>query len=160
MKFKITKQLNIKIMKTPILKTVLAFFLLAICLSSCDSDDTSTPVVEPVAFNYAEGGELQRSVTNSAASSATKTIVGSNGTTNVVQIKLNSFSEGAYTIDATNTFKYTRPGQTSVWTAVSGRVYIFENTDGKISGIFDLTAGDSDLGINSVFGSFKNVVIN
>lgn len=147
-------------MKTTILRPILALFMLSVSLISCDRDDESDPIVEPIAFNYAEGGESERSVTNPFATTSLQTIFGNNGTTNVAEIKLTSFGVGVYTIGGGNTFKYTRVGQSSVWTAISGNVIILEVFDNKISGTFDLNAGDSDLGINTVSGSFKNVPVN
>ncbi len=150
-------------MKTTILKSILAMLLLTFSLISCDRDtDTPAPiVVEPAIFEYAEGGAVSRStVTNPFANASTKKIFGNNAAINVVEINLTSLNLGTYTIGSGNTFKYTRPGQPSVWTAISGTITILENDGSKISGSFDLTAGDSGLGINSVSGSFKRVVIN
>lgn len=149
-------------MKTTILKSVLSIFLLTFSIISCDrDDDTPTPVIEPAIFEYAEGGAPSRStVTNPFADASSKKIFGNNAAVNAVEINLTSLAVGIYTIVSGNSFKYTRPGQPSVWTAISGTVTILENDESKISGSFDLTAGDSDLGINSVSGSFKRVVIN
>lgn len=149
-------------MKKSILKPILALFMLSVSLTSCDRDDyTPAPVVEPAIFEYAEGGEPSMStVTNPFANASTQTIFGNNGSTNVVEIKLNTLVVGVYEIGSLNTFKYTRPGQTGVWTAISGRITILEVNGNKISGTFNLTAGDSDLGINSVSGSFKRVTVN
>ena len=149
-------------MKTTILKSVLAIFLLTFSLISCDRDDeTPAAIVEPAIFEYAEGGAPSRStVTNPFANASTKKIFGNNAAVNVVEINLTSLAVGTYTIGSGNNFKYTRPAQTSVWTAISGTVTIIENDGSKISGSFDLTAGNSDLGINTVSGGFKRVVIN
>lgn len=149
-------------MRTTILKSVLAMFLLTFSLISCDRDEeTPAVIVEPAIFEYAEGGAASRStVTNPFANASTKKIFGNNAAVNVVEINLTSLAIGTYAIGSGNTFKYTRPAQTSVWTAISGTITIIENDGSKISGSFDLTAGNSDLGINSVSGSFKRVVIN
>jgi Family of unknown function (DUF6252) len=149
-------------MKTTILKSVLAIILLSTSLISCDGDsDTPTPVVETAIFDYAEGGASSRTtVTNPIAYATSKEIFGRNGTTEVVKIKLTSLAVATYTIGSGNEFTFTRPTTTSPWIARSGTITITENADNKISGIFELTSGDSDLGINSVSGSFKRVVIN
>ncbi len=149
-------------MKTIILKSILAMLLLTFSIISCDRD-TDTPaliVVEPAIFEYAEGGATLRTASNPFANASTKKIFGNNADTNVIVVNLTSLSVGTYTIGTGNIFKYTRPAQTSVWTAISGTITILENDGSKISGSFDLTAGDSNLGINSVSGSFKRVVVN
>lgn len=132
-------------------------------LISCDRDTDPTPtpaVIEPAIFEYAEGGATLRTVTNPFANATSKKIFGNDAAVNIVEINLTSLAIGTYTIGSGNTFKYKRPAQSSIWTAISGTIRIIENDGSKISGSFDLTAGDSDLGINSVSGSFKRVVIN
>jgi hypothetical protein len=99
-------------------------------------------------------------VSNPYATAGVNKIFGNNASVNVVEITLQNLAIGVYTIGERNQFKYTRPGTTSVWTAISGTVTILENENNKISGSFDLTAGNSDLGINSVSGSFKRVTVN
>jgi hypothetical protein len=150
-------------MKTTILKSVLAIILLSTSLISCDRDKPTdpTPVVDPTAFVYAEGGaSSMSSVTNPIAYATAKEIFGRNSATEVVKIKLTSLAVATYTIGSGNEFTYTRPTTSSSWTAVTGTITITENADNKISGTFNLTAGNSTLGINSVSGSFKRVVIN
>lgn len=147
-------------MKKNILKTALLLFIAITSLTSCDDDDEVPAIVEPTIFNYAEGGNPFTEVSNPYATAATNKIFGNNATVNVVEITLQHLAVGVYTIGGSNQFKYTRPGTTSVWTAISGTVIILENENNKISGSFDLTAGNSDLGINSVSGSFKRVTVN
>ncbi len=149
-------------MKT-IFKLIVAFIFIS--LSSCDRDDPApTPIiVEPAIFEYAEGGAPSRStVTNPFANASTKKISGNNAAVNVVEMTLTSLAIGTYTISSSsgNSCKYTRPGQALVYTAITGTITILENDGSKISGSFDLTAGDSGLGINTVSGSFKRVIIN
>jgi hypothetical protein len=151
-------------MKTTILKSILAIFMLSTSLISCDRDSdtpTPTPVVESAIFDYAEGGASSRTtVTNPIALAASKEIFGRNGSTEVVKIKLTSLAVATYTIGTGNEFTYTRPATSSPWVAGSGTITITENADNKISGTFNLTSGTSTLGINTVSGSFKRVVIN
>jgi Family of unknown function (DUF6252) len=148
-------------MKTKILKSVLAIFMLSISLISCDRDESSdTPLVEAASLRYVEGGGVLTSVTNPFANATSKTIFGNNGSSNVVEINLTSLGVGTYTIGSGNAFRYTRPSTSSVWTAVSGRITISSVAGNKLTGDFDLNAGDSDLGINSVTGKFINLVIN
>jgi Family of unknown function (DUF6252) len=150
-------------MKTTILKSVLAIILLSTSLISCDGDpDTPTPVIEPAAIlEYAEGGASSRTtVTNPIAYATAKEIFGRNSATEVVKIKLTSLAVATYTIGSGNEFTYTRPTTSSPWTAGSGTITITENVGNKISGTFNLTSGSSSLGINTVSGSFKRVIIN
>ena len=147
-------------MKTNLLKTVLLLFIAITSLTSCDDDDEVPEIVEPVIFNYAEGGNTLTEVSNPYANATTNKIFANNARENVIEITLQDLAVGSYTISGSNQFKYTRPGTTSVWTAISGTVIILEKENNKISGSFDLTAGNSDLGINSVSGSFKRVTVN
>lgn len=149
-------------MKAIILKSILATILLITSITSCTDDDVPVPapIVEAASLAYAEGGASLAYVTNPFANASTKTIFGNNASTNIVEIKLSSLAVGTYTISSENRFKYTRVGTTSPWNAVLGTITINSNTDNKVSGYYDLTAGDSDLGINSVSGKFINVVIN
>lgn len=146
-------------MKTNHLKTALLLFIAITSLLSCD-DDEEPAIIEPTIFNYAEGGNTFTEVSNPYATAETNKIFGNNASVNVVEITLQHLVVGVYTIGDNNQFKYTRPGTTSVWTAISGKVIILEKENNKISGSFDLTAGNSDLGINSVSGSFKRVTVN
>jgi hypothetical protein len=105
-------------MKLQILKPILALFILPVCLASCEDEDT---IVEPTAFLYAEGGASSMlTVTNPYANASSKTIFANNGTTNVIEIKLTSLAVGTYITSSENTFKYTRVGTSSVWTAIPG----------------------------------------
>ena len=149
-------------MKTTFLKSVIPLFLIAVTLSSCTDDDPVTfpPLVEASSLAYAEGGVALAYVTNPYASASSNTIFGNNGTTNIIEIKLSSLLVGVYTIGEINKFKYTRVGTTSPWNAISGTITIETISDNKVTGFFNLTAGNSDLGINTVSGKFINVVIN
>lgn len=147
-------------MKINLLKTALLLFIAVTSLLSCDDDDEVPAIIEPTIFNYSEGGNTFAEVSNPYATAGANKIFGNNASVNVVEITLQNLAVGVYTIGETNQFKYTRPGTTSVWTAISGTVTILENENNKISGSFDLTAGNSDLGINSVSGSFKRVTVN
>jgi hypothetical protein len=150
-------------MKKNILKSVVAFFVLTSILISCDNDDDAVASPPPPGLPellYAEGGApSSSSVTNPIAIASTKEIFGRNGATNVIEIKLSSLAVGTYTISAVNQFTYTRPTTSSPWTAVTGTITITMNTGTEISGNFNLTAGNSSLGINSVSGSFSNITI-
>ena len=73
---------------------------------------------------------------------------------------MSSLVVGAYTIEHGNEFTYTRPSTSSPWIAGTGTILITEKTDTTISGSFVLNSGSSDLGINVVNGSFRNVPIN
>lgn len=151
-------------MKNNILKSVLALFFLTSILISCDNDDDAVASPPPPGLPellYAEGGiSTMSSVTNPIALSSSKEIFGRNGSTNVIEIKLSSLAVGTYTISAVNQFTYIRPTTSSPWTAVTGTITITMNTGTELSGSFDLTAGNSTLGINSVSGSFSNITIN
>ncbi len=149
-------------MKTTILKSILAVIIMTLCLISCNNDKevASPPPPGLSELLYAEGGaSTMSSVTNSSAKESTKEILGKNGTTSVVEIKLTSLAVGAYAIGAGNQFKYIRPSSTITWTAILGTITITANLGNKLTGNFNLTAGNSDLGINSVSGSFTDIEI-
>lgn len=151
-------------MKNNILKSVFALLILSVTLLSCNHDDEAASPPPPPGLPellYAEGGEsTMTSVTNPIALSSSKEIFGRNGSTNVIEIKLSSLAVGTYTISGVNQFTYTRLGTSSPWTAILGTITITMNTGTELSGSFDLTAGNSTLGINSVSGSFSNITIN
>lgn len=150
-------------MKNNILKSVLALFILTSILISCDNDNevvASPPPPGLPELLYAEGGvSTMTSVTNPIALSSSNEIFGRNGSTNVIEIKLSSLAVGTYSLSAANQFTYTRLGTSSPWTAVTGTITITMNTGTELSGNFNLTAGNSSLGINSVTGSFSNITI-
>jgi Family of unknown function (DUF6252) len=150
-------------MKTTILKSVLVVFTLLFSFVSCNDDDASASPPPPglPELLYAEGGAPSlTSTTDPIADASSKEIYGRNGATEVVKIKLTSLAVGTYTIGSGNEFTYTRPTTSSPWVAFSGTITVTENASNKISGTFNLTSGNSDLGINSVEGQFTNVVIN
>ncbi|WP_394760164.1 DUF6252 family protein [Flavobacterium sp.] len=152
-------------MKTTILKSVLALFLISLSLISCnnDNDVVASPPPPPglPEFLYAEGGApSMSSVTNPIASASSKEIFGRNGASEVIKIKLTSLAVGTYTIGGGNEFTYTRPTTSSPWVAGTGTITITSNTGNLLSGTFDLTSGTSTLGINQVDGRFSDVVIN
>jgi uncharacterized lipoprotein NlpE involved in copper resistance len=150
-------------MKTTILKSIFAVIIMALCLISCNNNKEVASPPPPIGlpeFLYAEGGVTSMSsVANSVAKESTKEILGKNGTTSVVEIKLTSFAVGTYTIGSGNQFKYMRPSSSSTWTAILGTITITANFGNKLTGNFNLTAGNSDLGINSVSGSFTDIEI-
>jgi hypothetical protein len=150
-------------MKNNILKSVIILLVLSLALTSCNHDDeTASPIPPPglPELLYAEGGaSTMTSVTNPIALSSSKEIFGRNGSTNVIEIKLSSLAVGTYSISAVNQFTYSRPGTSSPWTAVTGSITITMNTGTELSGNFNLTAGNSSLGINSVSGSFNDITI-
>ena len=150
-------------MKTTFLKSAL-FLLLIINLTSCNNDDTVASPPPPPGlpeFLYGEGGATSlSSVTNPIAIASSSEIFGRNGTTDVVKIKIRFLVIGVYEIGGGNEFTYTRVGTTSPWTAISGRIIITAVDRNQITGTFDLTAGNSSLGINSVSGRFSNITVN
>ncbi len=149
-------------MKTTILKSILVVITMTLSIISCNNDKevTSPPPPGIPELLYAEGGApTMSSATNSAAKESTKEILGKNGATSVVEIKLTSFAVGTYTIGSGNQFKYTRPSSSNTWTAILGTITITSNLGNKLTGNFNLTAGNSDLGINSVSGSFTDIEI-
>lgn len=150
-------------MKTTFLKSAL-FLLLIINLTSCNNDDTVASPPPPPGlpeFLYGEGGATSlSSVTNPIAIASSSEIFGRNGTTDVVKIKIRFLVIGVYEIGGGNEFTYTRVGTTSPWTAISGRIIITAVDGNQITGTFDLTAGNSSLGINSVSGRFSNITVN
>ena len=150
-------------MKIQILKSVIVLLLITTSLSSCNEDDdvASPPPPGLPELLYAEGGAPGfSSVSNTRAIESSREIFGLNGTSEVVKIKLSSLVVGAYTIEPGNEFTYTRPSTSSPWIAGTGTILITEKTDTTISGSFVLNSGSSDLGINVVNGSFRNVPIN
>ena len=150
-------------MKTTFLKSAL-FLLLIINLTSCNNDDAVAGIPAPPGlseFLYGEGGATSlTSVTNPIAIASSSEIFGRNGTTDVVKIKIRFLVIGVYEIGGGNEFTYTRVGTTSPWTAISGRIIITAVDRNQITGTFDLTAGNSSLGINSVSGRFSNITVN
>ena len=149
-------------MKTQILKSVFIVLILTTSLSSCNNDDVASPPPPGLAeLLYAEGGASGfSSVSNTSASESSREIYGRNGTTEVVKMKLPYLAIGVYTIGTGVEFTYTRPSTSSPWTAGTGTILITENTGTTISGSFVLNSGSSDLGINQVNGSFRNVPLN
>lgn len=151
-------------MKTTILKSVLALFLISLSLISCNNDNDAVASPPPPGlpeFLYGEGGAPSLSaVSNPIAFASSKEIFGRNGTVEVVKIKLTSLAVGIYTIGSGNEFTYTRPTTSSPWVAGTGTITITSNTGFLISGSFDLNSGTSTLGINQVNGRFSDIVIN
>ena len=129
----------------------------------CNNDEkvASPPPPGLTEFLYREGGAPSlSSVTDPIANASSKEIFGRNGTTEVVKIKIRFLVIGVYEIGGGNEFTYTRVGTTSPWTAISGRIIITAVDGNQITGTFDLTAGNSSLGINSVSGRFSNITVN
>ncbi|SFA69848.1 hypothetical protein SAMN05660845_0092 [Flavobacterium swingsii] len=151
-------------MKTTILKSILALFLVTTSLVSCnDNDDVSPPPPPPglPEFLYAEGGAPSMStVTTPYANASSGSIFGVNTGTTVIEIDLPSLVIGVYPINATNTFTYFKPGTAITWTGFTGNVTITRNDDNKLSGTFDINSGNGSPMINEVHGSFTNLVIN
>ena len=150
-------------MKTTFLKSALLLLLIT-SFTSCNNDDAVAGIPAPPGlseFLYGEGGATSlTSVTNPIAIASSSEIFGRNGTTDVVKIKIRFLVVGVYEIGGGNEFTYTRVGTTSPWTAISGRIIITAVDGNLITGTFDLTAGNSSLGINSVSGRFSNITIN
>ena len=150
-------------MKTTFLKSALLFLLIT-SFTSCNNDDAVAGIIAPPGlpeFLYGEGGATSlTSVTNPIAIASSSEIFGRNGTTDVVKIKIRFLVIGVYEIGGGNEFTYTRVGTTSPWTAISGRIIITAVDRNQITGTFDLTAGNSSLGINSVSGRFSNITVN
>ena len=155
-------------MKTSILKSILAIFIVTISLVSCnDNDDVASPSPPKPPppglpeFLYIEGGAASMSsVTDPIASASSKEIFGRNRANEVIKIKLTSLAVGTYTIGSGNEFTYTRPATSSPWVAGTGTITITSNIGNLLSGTFDLPSGTSTLGINEVHGQFSDIFIN
>ena len=151
-------------MKTTILKSIFALFLVTTSLISCnDNDDVASPPPPPglPEFLYAEGGATSMStVTTPYANATTNSIFAVNSGTTVIEINLSTLVLGVYTINATNHFTYYKPGTAITWTGFTGNVTITSNADNKLSGTFDINSGNGSPTINEVHGSFRDIVIN
>jgi hypothetical protein len=151
-------------MKTNIIKSILTLCLVTTSLISCnDNDDVGSPPPPPSLpeFLYAEGGAASMStVTTPYANASSKSIFAVNSGSTVIEINLSSLAVATYTINATNTFTYFKPGTAITWTGFTGNVTITRNSDNKLSGTFDINSGNGSPTINEVHGSFTDIVIN
>lgn len=148
-------------MKTTILKSILALFMLSISFISCEkNNDTPTPVAKTPEFFYAEGGATAMStVTNPYAVATSKTIFAKTVTNTIIEINLESLAVGTYTISAVNRFTY-KPTATQTWTSISGTIMITRNESNTLNGSFEMNVGDGIATVNSVSGNFANIPIN
>ena len=151
-------------MKTKIINAMVALFLITGFLSCNDNDDVVAPPPIPVSkdgFFYAEGGATSMStVSTPYANAAANRILAIDTGTSVIEINLWALVIGVYTIDATNTFTYYKPGTAITWTGHTGTVTITRNENNKLSGTFDINSGNGSPMINQVNGTFRNIVIN
>lgn len=151
-------------MKT-LFKSILPLFIVVTSLFSCNNDETVSsppppPPIDAPYFTYAEGGGTIMNITNPSATLASSTIFARTGSDTEIEINLFSLAIGVYTVNDTNHFTYYKPGTSIIWTGYTGTIIITANSDGKLSGSFDINSGTGSPMINSVSGNFENIAIN
>lgn len=152
-------------MKSTILKSVVLLLITFSVISCSKNDDTPiTPVVPTSSngFKYSENGATTKiSLPNPFVNGSFNTIIAQNASNETIfEINLTSVAVGTYTIDNTNNYlTYVKSGVGN-FIGSAGTVVITANANNKLTGTFNATAGSGATGVNSVSGSFTNIVIN
>jgi hypothetical protein len=150
-------------MKTTFFKALVIF---AVLLNvSCSKDDSSSSGggasgAANGLFYGENGAAASQTVDTPYASDTFNSVFAVNSGSTVIEMNLSDIAVGSYAIDATNAFTYIKPGQSNFFIGSAGTIVITANASGKLTGTFSITAGSGIVGVNSVSGTFKNIVIN